>query len=81
MFSAYWWMQETGSVGMWTKTFSPETKECSAVKNKKKTGNRPITLKNFTRAFALLLLGISVSFLAFFVELVYPFCRFKNNSQ
>jgi hypothetical protein len=38
----------------------------------KKTGNPQITLKNLTSAFALLLLGISVSLVVFIVELI---CR------
>jgi ionotropic glutamate receptor len=70
-------MQETGLLGKWIETFNPETTECS-LKKKKTTGNPQITLKNLTSAFALLLFGICVSFLAFIVELIYRLYQFKK---
>ena len=72
-------MQETGLLGKWIETFNPESKECS-LKNKKKTGNPRITLKNLTSAFALLLLGVSVSFLVFILELICRVYRFNSSS-
>jgi hypothetical protein len=72
-------MLETGLLGKWIETFNPESKECS-LKNKKKTGNPRITLKNLTSAFALLLLGVSVSFLVFILELIFRVYRFNSSS-
>ena len=72
-------MQETGLLGKWIETFNPESKECS-LRNKKKTGNPRITLKNLTSAFALLLLGVSVSFLVFILELICRVYRFNSSS-
>jgi ionotropic glutamate receptor len=71
-------MQETGLLGKWIETFNPETAECSLKIKKKKTGNPQITLKNLTSAFALLLFGICVSFLAFIVELIYRLYQSKK---
>jgi hypothetical protein len=69
-------MQKTGLLEKWIETFNPETTEC-LLKNKKNTVNHRITFKNFTSAFALLLLGVSVSLslVVFIVELIYRLFR------
>jgi hypothetical protein len=72
-------MQETGLLGKWIKTFNPETTECSLKIKKNKIGNPQITLKNLTSAFALLLLGISVSILVLSSELIYRLFRFHSS--
>ena len=73
-------MQETGLLGKWLElTFNPKPTECLWKKNKKNTGNHRITRKNLTSAFALLIFGISVSFLVFAIELICRLYTFNSS--
>lgn len=63
-------MQENGLLGKWVATFNPEAKECLSKNNFKKTEKPRISLKNLTSAFILLIFGICVSLIVFFLELI-----------
>ncbi|XP_046641263.1 ionotropic receptor 93a-like [Daphnia pulicaria] len=65
-------LQQTGLIDHWESWFRPMPRKCMAnVKKgdkKKETEHLPISLKNLTGAFVVLLVGLSISFLAFLVE-------------
>jgi ionotropic glutamate receptor len=75
-------LQQTGIVDHWDSWFRPMPRQCKAnVKKgykKPKTKHLPISLKNLTGAFVILLIGFSVSFLAFLVEQIISMSDNRN---
>ena len=73
-------MHENGLLEKWVATSNPEATECLLKNNIKKTGKPQISLKNLTSAFTLLIFGICISSIVFFVELIYGVRRFNSSS-
>jgi hypothetical protein len=73
---------QTGIIDHWDSWFRPMPRQCMAnVKKgykKRESEHRPISLKNLTGAFIILLIGFSVSFLAFLVEQIISMSDNRN---
>jgi hypothetical protein len=63
-------LQQTGLIDHWDTWFRPMPPQCNGkppMESKKKK-QLPLSLKNLTGAFVVLLVGLSLSFLAFLFE-------------
>jgi hypothetical protein len=63
-------MQENGLLLKWKEIFNPKAAECLLKKYLKKKGKPQISVKNLTSVFILMIFGICVSLIVYFLELI-----------
>lgn len=63
-------MQENGLLLKWKEISNPKTAECLLKKYLKNKGKPQISVKNLTSVFILLILGICISLIVYFLELI-----------